>query len=60
MKAASGREYVVVGSFHRPPPVLRVIAEKRVPFAVYLAGFLATALLLCFLLARHISDPLPA
>ncbi len=58
MKAASGREYVVVGSFHRPPPVLRVIAEKRVPFAVYLAGFLATALLLCFLLARHISDPL--
>lgn len=58
MKTASGREYVVVGSFHRPPPVLRVIAEKRVPFAVYLAGFLATALLLCFLLARHISEPL--
>ncbi len=58
MKTPSGREYVVVGSFRRPPPVLRVIAEKRVPFAIYLTGFLATALLLCFLLARHISDPL--
>ena len=58
MKSSSGREYVVVGAFRRPPPVLRVIAEKRVPFAIYLAGVFATTLLLCLALARHISGPL--
>jgi len=58
MTAASGRNYILVGIFRRPPSMARVMTDNPKPVLIHLAGLLVAALVFCGLLAHHLSDPL--
>jgi two-component system sensor histidine kinase CpxA len=58
MISASGRGYLLVGVFRRPPSVARVVTANPKAFLIHLAGLLAAALVFCGLLAHHLSEPL--
>jgi len=58
MTSSSGRQYILVGIFRRPPSVARAMTANPRALLVHLAGLLAAALVFCGLLAHHLSDPL--
>lgn len=58
MTSATGKNYILVGIFRRPPSMARVLTDNPKAVLIHLSGLLLAALLFCGLLAHHLSDPL--
>lgn len=58
LTSSSGKTYLLVGLFRRPPSMARLITDNPKSVLVHLAGLLAAALVFCGLLAHHLSKPL--
>ncbi|NLI96943.1 MAG: HAMP domain-containing protein, partial [Synergistaceae bacterium] len=54
----SGKTYLLVGLFRRPPSMARLFTDNPKSVLIHLAGLLAAALVFCGLLAHHLSKPL--
>ncbi len=54
----SGKAYILVGFFRRPPSVARVLTGNPKALFIHLLGLLLTAFVFCGLLARYLSSPL--
>ncbi len=58
LTSPSGKTYLLVGLFRRPPSMARLVTDNPKSVLIHLAGLLAAALVFCGLLAHHLSKPL--
>ena len=58
LTSPSGKTYLLVGLFRRPPSMARLFTDNPKSVLIHLAGLLAAALVFCGLLAHHLSKPL--
>ena len=58
LTSPSGKTYLLVGLFRRPPSMARMFTDNPKSVLIHLAGLLAAALVFCGLLAHHLSKPL--
>lgn len=58
LTSSSGKTYLLVGLFRRPPSMARLITDNPKSVLIHLAGLLVAALVFCGLLAHHLSKPL--
>jgi two-component system sensor histidine kinase CpxA len=58
LTSPSGKTYLLVGLFRRPPSMARLITDNPKSLLIHLSGLLAAALVFCGLLAHHLSKPL--